>query len=169
MKTIILCDIDGVLADCGHRLEYLNYGAAMAEDNPILAGIDLISALCLHSYECALWILTGRPERTRHLTELWIKGKTRLLFNEERLLMRADDDHRPAPEVKVEQVRAALGRNKTKAGRTLKQLVTKFHRLNGTYTPPTIYFIDDDPENVKAVCKAFPEITGIVFGVKRME
>lgn len=29
--------------------------------------------------------------------------------------------------------------------------------------------LDDDPKNVKAVCEAFPDITGITFGVKRME
>jgi hypothetical protein len=32
-----------------------------------------------------------------------------------------------------------------------------------------IYFIDDDSENVKAVCDGDDFVTGITFGTKRME
>lgn len=64
------------------------------------------------------------------------------------LLMRGDGDYRPSSIVKVE---------------LLKACNIPFDDYE------TIYFIDDDPENVKAVCEAFPKITGITFGIKRFK
>lgn len=154
MKTLIICDIDGVLADCGHRLHYKDegdydnfYGVTMLDDKEIPVGRNLLIALreSVHYDARALWFLTGRPERTRRLTELWL-GQVLSLYSQ-KLIMRADRDHSESPKMKVKALKA------------LKKQMSEFDR---------VYFIDDDPENVKAVCAAFPQITGLTFGVGRM-
>lgn len=164
-STLIICDIDGVLADCSHRLHYLeerNYddfysNNAMLDDKTILAGVDLLFSL-RHNY-CPIGesvqrknpviFLTGRPDRTRSITMAWIQEHIGYAMHDLPLLMRGDEDYRPSSVVKTELLQAALPHQ----GRRYDM----------------VYFIDDDPENVKAVCKAFPKITGITFGIKRME
>lgn len=155
-STLIICDIDGVLADCSHRLHYLeekNYEAfysvaSMIEDGIIWGGKDLFNAIKQPMSGLDVYLLTGRPERTRKITELWLNYYD-IAFN--RMYMRADGDYRPSPKVKVD-------------------LMNKLAESRKSYDRSCSgYFIDDDPENVKAVCKAFPKITGITFGTKRFK
>jgi len=154
MRAVILCDIDGVLADCRHRLQYKEsgnydafYGTAILDDEPIAAGIQLIESLDKSAGYSSLHFVTGRPKRTRKMTELWLCYYAPKLAG--LLQMREDGDYRAAPIVKVELV---------------QQIWERWHIDGGDQ----VYFIDDDPENVKAVCAAFPQITGITFGVGRM-
>lgn len=154
--NLIICDIDGVLADCSHRLHYLKekkYEAFyclenMIEDEPIYKGIDLFHKICRDESCFDICLLTGRPERTRKLTEMWLMCQD-VKFN--KMYMRKDGDYRCSPAVKVELVEKII-KDRTKYD----------SRYSG-------YFIDDDPKNIKAVCEAFPKIIGITFGVKRME
>lgn len=155
MSNLLICDIDGVLADCSHRLHYLqekDYDAFYANENlvkdkPIIEGIDLTHALKALNGSYII-LLTGRPERTRRMTEMWLENN--MVFYD-RLLMREDGDYRPSPKVKTE-------------------LLFKNMPHNMGFNPYFLgYFIDDDPKNVKAVCKAFPDITGITFGIERMK
>lgn len=108
MRPITVFDIDGVLADVRHRLPLLagrpkrwdDFFAA-AVDDPLLAeGADLVR-------ECAdtdeIRYLTGRPERSRALTEEWL-DRHGLPTGE--VTMRPDGDHRPARLFKVEQLRS---------------------------------------------------------------
>lgn len=151
MNTLIICDIDGVLADCGHRLHFKEegdykcfYGPAMLDDPVIAKGFDFLKILFFATH-ADLWLLTGRPERTRTMTEQWVKERWGS-YVEHTLLMRADGDHSKSPEMKVKE----LGKFQTE----MKSF-------------DTVFFIDDDPENVIAVEKAFPHITGITFTTKR--
>ncbi len=155
MTKLVVCDIDGVLADISHRLPYLEeknyeafYGMAnMIQDEPLYSGISLFRKLtyAIPGYEIIL--MTGRPERTRKITEMWLRYHD-ISFG--KLYMRKDGDYRPSPEVKVELMHKAV------------ENATAHDMSYGGY------FIDDDPENVKAVEKAFPYITGIVFTTKRI-
>lgn len=153
MSTLIICDIDGVLADCRHRLHYKDegdydnfYGLPMLDDIEMDAGKELVRSMERHNSPFAkIWYLTGRPERVRRPTEIWLGQYCQLYPS--KLIMRKDGDHSQSPKMKV------------KALKQLKKEMTGFD---------LIYFIDDDPENVKAVCAAFPKITGITFGVGRM-
>lgn len=82
--------------------------------------------------------------------------------------MRKDGDHRPSPAVKVEQIKSVLDPELPAPTQVLKTAINAFTTLLGGDEPSEdIYFIDDDPENVKAVCKAFPTIIGITFGIGR--
>jgi phosphoglycolate phosphatase-like HAD superfamily hydrolase len=91
-------DIDGVLADVRHRLHHLEARPQRWERFFQAAGRDplleegarrLRDALAGHD----VLYLTGRPERTRRLTERWLAGHG---LPTGPLLMRADDDVRPA-------------------------------------------------------------------------
>ncbi len=164
-RTLIICDIDGVLADCSHRLHYLeekNYETfysnnAMLDDKVIQDGLSLLFSLRYGSWsagepvraENPVIFLTGRPARTRSITRTWIQHYVGYAMYTLPLLMRGDGDYRPSPVVKTELLQAALPDRGKKYDK--------------------IYFIDDDPENVKAVCEAFPKITGITFGAKRFK
>lgn len=154
MSNILVCDIDGVLADCTHRLHYLeqkNYEAFysianMLEDEIIWIGKDLFNAIKQPLSGFDTYLLTGRPERTRKVTEMWLSYYD-VGFN--RMYMREDGDYRPSPKVKIDLM-----------NRLIESRKAYDNSCSG-------YFIDDDPDNVKAVCEAFPKITGITFGTKR--
>lgn len=182
-ETLVICDIDGVLANCEHRLKYLRmkdydtfYGVQMADDSKINAGFSLLKSLRDSASDSSIiYYATGRPERTRNLTLNWLEAYLMPQARSDRLYMRKDVDYRPSPELKVEQVEQILKDREVIGG---YNLIGWFKAVLAAVTsiitgekeqPPTVYFIDDDPENVKAVCGRFPFITGITFGVKRME
>ncbi len=156
MSNLLICDIDGVLADCSHRLHYLeekNYEAfysiaSMIEDELIERGNAMYSRMQQPMSGFDVYSLTGRPERTRKITEMWLSYYG---IEYSRMFMRADGDYRPSPEIKVDLMKE------------LEERIKRYDESVGGY------FIDDDPENVKAVCKAFPGITGITFGTERMK
>lgn len=175
-KTLIICDIDGVLADCTHRLKYISgeekdyesfYGISMARDTLIESGQELINRLRKEHYsyeEHELLLLTGRPERTAEITRNWLIANG-VCGHFTKMLMRKDGDFRPSPEVKVELLESLLrGIKPRKLSKKLKSAwkdaaIEKYDH---------IWFIDDDSKNVKAVCEAFPEVVGITFGIGRL-
>lgn len=107
----IVFDIDGTLADCSHRLHFIqqtpldweNFYAACPADKPIRHMVDLAGQLAIYNQiEC--W--TGRPERIRPQTERWLLGY--LGRSVSLLRMRADDDHRPDYEVKADYLTQSI-------------------------------------------------------------
>lgn len=104
---IVVFDIDGVLADATHRQHHLtgrpkDWDAFFAEvsGDPLLpSGRSLLGQL-REGHEVVL--LSGRPERTRLDTEAWL-ARHGIEFS--RLVLRADDDHRPAARLKGELIR----------------------------------------------------------------
>lgn len=104
-------DIDGVLADVRHRLRHLQsrpkdwvafFDAAPA-DPPLSDGVTLAHELAA-THEVVY--LTGRPERCRQDTLAWLQLHGLPIG---RLLMRRDDDRRPARFTKVETLRRLQG------------------------------------------------------------
>jgi hypothetical protein len=103
----VLFDIDGVIADCSHRLHFIQsapadwdgFFDACSGDAPIWPTIKFLWAL--HEVFKTVYV-TGRPERIREKTKDWLKshglGNCKGIY----LLMRKDDDHRPDFEVKRE-------------------------------------------------------------------
>jgi len=107
----VIWDLDGTLSDdrarahfveveAGRKRDWNSYFDAMAEDTPIAASIELLHAL--RSFGIRIVYLTGRPERTRPLTERWLKANG--LSEYDLLLMRPDGERRHAGEFKVEEV-----------------------------------------------------------------
>lgn len=149
-ERALFVDIDGVLADISHRLDFINgeqknydrfYGACMAQDKAIKHNIAWIAGLARQSGTLAF--ITGRPERTRELTRLWLKEYAIDIllrhFNNDpehpsvNIFMRKDGDHRPSPQVKTELVRDAYS----------------YHLENWTYNDQTtVMILDDDEDNL---------------------
>ena len=100
-------DIDGTLANADHRLHYI----LDDPDNPdwdkffslthLDTPIEPVIAICRAMYATnnTIILLTGRNERCRTETELWMKTHG---VPYDCLLMRARNDHRPDHIVKME-------------------------------------------------------------------
>ncbi len=95
---LAVVDIDGVLADVDHRLHHLRgrpknwagFFAGMGEDPSYAQGLELAHELAA---EYTLVYLSGRPERTRAVTQSWLAANE---VPSGRVVLRADDDRRPA-------------------------------------------------------------------------
>jgi 5'(3')-deoxyribonucleotidase len=111
MKNIILVDIDHSIADAFWRDPMIGvaswdlYHAESINDPPAHDMVyfirTLISATCFEFYG-----LTARPEKFRNLTTQWLL-KNNIGFDD--LLMRPNDDFRPAGEVKLSLCESCFG------------------------------------------------------------
>ncbi|MFJ9407673.1 hypothetical protein [Streptomyces sp. NPDC101393] len=106
-RPLAVFDLDGTLADSGHRQDLLTraprdwkaFFAAATQDPPLAEGV----ALALRNAEdCEVVYLTGRPERCRRDTLAWLAEHG---LPEGRLWMRPHDDRRPARLTKLEILR----------------------------------------------------------------
>ena len=102
----IAVDIDGTLADCGHRLQFIKdlpqdwdrFYEAMGRDKVIEPMASMIKDLYRSN---RIILMTGRPEKYRDMTLEWLI-RNYIPFTE--LLMRPDDDHRPDYVLKSEML-----------------------------------------------------------------
>ena len=94
MKKIILCDIDGTIANNGHRQHFLEgkkdwdgFFSELINDEPIFPIINKV----IEEYKAGkdIIFLTGRPERYRYSTTTWLKE---YFSFDIKLLMRKDGD-----------------------------------------------------------------------------
>ncbi|MFE0102069.1 hypothetical protein [Streptomyces sp. NPDC059009] len=106
-RPLAVFDLDGTLADTGHRQRFLQrkprdwnaFFAAAPDDPPLARGV----ALALESAEeCEVVYLTGRPERCHADTVAWL---ARQGLPTGRIWMRRDHDRRPARRTKLEILR----------------------------------------------------------------
>jgi len=118
MKYII-CDIDGVLADCSHRLHYIEkvpkdwdgFFEACSEDKEIKDITDPLYYMNFSIDEFGsdyteMILVTGRPERIRNKTIEWMEDSKWLkAMSGNLILMRKDGDHRKDYIVKLELVK----------------------------------------------------------------
>lgn len=102
-RPVAVVDIDGVLANVEHRLHHLSgrpkdwaaFFGAMGDDQPYPEGIELVTLLA-HEHEVRY--LSGRPERTRAVTQAWLAAHGAPAGP---ITLRPDDDRRPARLYKV--------------------------------------------------------------------
>ncbi|SCF82338.1 hypothetical protein [Streptomyces sp. Ncost-T10-10d] len=110
-RPLAVFDLDGTLADTGHRQHYLEgrrrdwngFFSAAVDDPPLPEGVRLVLS---SAKECEVRYLTGRPERCRRDTVAWLAVQG---LPEGRLYMRRSDDRRPARHTKLEILKR-LGR-----------------------------------------------------------
>ena len=95
-KRIVICDIDGTIANNDHRQNLLNtyddwdkFFLAMKDDKPIKKVINLIKKKQIEGKD--INFITGRPERYRNITLTWLHEQFKFKFN---LFMRKDNDRR---------------------------------------------------------------------------
>ncbi|MFC9647333.1 hypothetical protein [Streptomyces sp. NPDC056937] len=118
-RPLAVFDLDGTLAETGHRQHFLErrprdwngfFGAA-GQDTPLAEGVRLVAEA---ADECEVMYLTGRPERCRADTLAWLRAHG---LPEGRIWMRRNDDRRPARTTKLEILRRLAG------GREVRMLV----------------------------------------------
>lgn len=104
MSDFYVFDLDGTLADCTHRLHYLDrkdwraFFAACGDDVPIEHTLGILRALRVCRQRVEIW--SGRSDEVRAETEEWLD---RQAVNPEILTrMRVAGDHRPDKVVKRE-------------------------------------------------------------------
>ena len=131
MKNVILCDLDGTLANLEHRLHYIKnpdgtmkpraerdwdgFNKACVDDAPYEDVMQIVKALTFgHSNGCGfcgavereVYILSGRNEVVRAETIEWLKKHVHEDWDyDELLVMRKANDRRPDTEVKLDMVR----------------------------------------------------------------
>lgn len=96
----IIFDLDGTLADCSHRLHWIQnkpknwkaFFAGMEHDAPIEPTITIAQSL-YGSYNNLIFC-TGRPESSRAATRLWLVMHVGDWVYNCPLYMRLDHDHR---------------------------------------------------------------------------
>ncbi|TDE09440.1 hypothetical protein [Jiangella asiatica] len=102
-RPVAVVDLDGVLADVDHRLHHLQgrpknwaaFFAGMGDDPPYPEGFALAGKL---AEEHDIIYLSGRPERTRAVTQSWLAAHDAPTG---RVMLRPDDDRRPARLFKI--------------------------------------------------------------------
>lgn len=110
-RPLAVFDLDGTLADSGHRQHFLErkprdwsaFFAAAPQDPPLAEGVELCQEA---AQECEVMYLTGRPERCRRDTVAWLVEQG---LPEGRIFMRRNDDRRPARHTKLEILRRLGG------------------------------------------------------------
>ncbi len=106
-KWVTIFDIDGTLANISHRLHWIQTSpkrhdiflsdSQISKDRPIAEVITVLHALAAQKHHIVL--ASGRPERTRLVTEKWL---TKNLISANALYLRKDGDRRPDWQVKQE-------------------------------------------------------------------
>lgn len=112
-RPLAVFDLDGTLADSGHRQHYLEgrrrdwngFFSAAVDDPPLPEGVRLALS---SAEQCEVRYLTGRPERCRRDAVAWLAEHG---LPEGRVYMRRDDDRRPARHTKLEILKR-LGRER---------------------------------------------------------
>ncbi|MFB7918244.1 hypothetical protein [Streptomyces sp. NPDC056061] len=112
-RPLAVFDLDGTLADTGHRQHCLEgvrrdwsgFFAAAVDDPPLPEGVGLVLS---SAGECEIRYLTGRPERCRRDTLAWLAEQG---LPEGRLYMRRNGDRRPARHTKPDILKR-LGRER---------------------------------------------------------
>ncbi len=99
-RNYILVDIDHTLASSFWRDDMIGdwdaYHAVSGQDEPLQDVVTMVNAL--YGSGKTVIGMTARPEKWRQVTMEWL---VKHFVSMDELLMRPDDDFRPAPEVKV--------------------------------------------------------------------
>ena len=119
MKNVILCDLDGTLANIEHRLKYIKgpgkkdwdkFHTECVNDSPNWDVIDILYRLEGRNCGCGgrvneVYILSGRNSVVREETVRWLQENVDEFWDyDTRLVMRKANDRRPDTVVKKEMV-----------------------------------------------------------------
>lgn len=119
MKYIVF-DIDGVLADCSHRLKYIqgedkDYDSfysydEILKDKPIL-NLDkiLLNIQCAENSDIDIKFITARNIKSITATAEWLEKYFSIMVEEGDILMRPEKDWRPAYQVKEDLIKKHIG------------------------------------------------------------
>ena len=141
MKDVIVCDLDGTLADCEHRVHHVrnkpkNWDAFYAEikyDKANEAVETCIRALGTMAWPLRIIYCSGRPERCRADTVRWLADGANLPLRTDwdALFMRKDGDFRADYIVKQEILDAHIPKDRVLFVLDDRQQVVDMWRRNG--------------------------------------
>ncbi len=122
MKHVIICDIDGTIADVRHRLHYIQNGDGTKKkkpdwdafhgscvfDTPFLDVMEVVHTLYrsnenMYRRDKDLYFLSGRNDVVREQTKAWLWNYGFYQYTD--LIMRKAGDRRPDTQVKLEMIR----------------------------------------------------------------
>ena len=153
-RGIAFFDMDGVLANCSHRLKWADkdydkfYAPKnIAKDTPIQAGIDLFKMFRATGHK--IIIITSRRTCSRTATMDWLDHYG-LDVDRADIYTRADGDHRKSWAVKLDLTEQAIQDNMDE------------------YMSGRSYFIDDYPANCNVIAGKYASIQTIIFGCGRL-
>ena len=138
--SIIICDIDGTIADCEHRRHYITtkpkdhdaFYAGVREDKPIGNVILLLLSLLECDYAPpSVTFVTGRPERIRKDTEWWLAEYLHLYPEHYQMFMRKDHDYRQDYLVKQDILDKHIDKSKVWVVLDDRDQVVQMWRRNG--------------------------------------
>lgn len=143
MKNIIVCDLDGTLANCEHRVHHVRnkpknwdaFYAGVREDEVNDVVLNVLDKFI--SYEGSLYDIifcTGRPERCRADTEWWFREVLHMSTDPKygfQMFMRKDGDHRADYIVKQEILDNHIPKDRVLFVLDDRQQVVDMWRRNG--------------------------------------
>lgn len=139
-KDTIICDLDGTLANCEHRVHHVRdkpknwdmFYAGIRKDEinmPVLFVLDAL--LNREPVHFSLIFCSGRPERCREDTEWWLREFCGFGRNDYTLLMRKDGDRREDYIVKQEILDEHIDKERVLFVLDDRQQVVDMWRRNG--------------------------------------
>lgn len=138
MKTTIICDLDGTLADCEHRVHHVKskpknwdaFFAGVRDDGvnyPVLHVLDKF--MNYEGWQYNVIFCSGRPERCRADTEWWLREVCGI--SDFILFMRKDGDFRADNIVKQEILDKHIDKSRVLFVLDDRQEVVDMWRRNG--------------------------------------
>jgi len=113
MERIIICDLDGTLCNCDHRLKFANkknwdkFNERCIDDT---VNSDIANILSnLRSKETHIYLVSGRDSNFKDKTIEWLRLND---IYYDKLLMRGAEDYRPDYVVKKEILDNKIDKNK---------------------------------------------------------
>jgi uncharacterized HAD superfamily protein len=109
IKRTVVIDLDGTLADLGHRLHFVRqehkqfdeFHAAAKGDTPNAWCVALMGAMKSQGY--LVYIVSARPKRLNSVTTCWLSDHE--VPYDKLILLRDNDDHTKDQELKRDWVR----------------------------------------------------------------
>jgi len=140
MKDTIICDLDGTLANCEHRVHYVRdkpknwdmFYAGIRKDEinvPVLFVLDAL--LNREPVPFKIIFCSGRPDRCREDTVWWLREYCGFGSDDYILLMRKDGDHRADYIVKQEILDQHIDKERVMFVLDDRQQVVDMWRRNG--------------------------------------
>ena len=153
---IAFFDMDGVLADCTHRLKYAEnkdydkfYSPELIlKDLPKKSGIELLRMMVVAGKK--IIIVTSRRETSRYSTRQWLKDNGIDIHSED-IYCRYPGDGRKSWDVKLDLTEQAIRNNMDE------------------YLAGQSYFVDDYANNCLKIEKRYKSMQTIVFGCGRLD
>ena len=132
MDMIIICDLDGTLCNCDHRLQYAEkkewytFNALCVDDTINEDVANIIRNL--KSDDTKIYIVTGRDEIFRDQTIDWLQLND---VSYDELFMRPENDHRPDHVIKQEILNEKIDESKVWFVLDDRKSVVDMWRSNG--------------------------------------